>query len=70
MTTSVKDVYRNYTWRKGEGKKYELYKSVSSLPLEKLGRSESSTLVLKKREPLPESWSHNCLEYRLAIGKI
>lgn len=70
MTISKKDIYRNYTWRKGKGRKYELYKSVSSLPLEKLGRSETSTLVLKKGDPIPESWPHNCLEYRLAIGKI
>ena len=70
MTTSVKDIYCNYTWRRGKGEKYELHKSFSSLPLEKLRRPDTSTLVLKKGDPIPESWEHNCLEYRLAIGKI
>jgi hypothetical protein len=67
---AIKTVYRNYKWRKGAGNHFELYKSVSETERTGLGRSESSTLVIKAGEEVPSSWAHNSLEYRLATGRI
>lgn len=67
---ATKTVFRNYKWRKGAGNHFELYKSVSETECTGLGRSESSTLVVKAGEEIPSSWAHNSLEYRLAAGRI
>lgn len=67
---AIKSVYRNYTWRKGAGRHYELYKSVSETQLPNLGRSKSSTFVVGAGEEIPTNLAHNSLEYRLAIGKF
>lgn len=67
---ATKTVFRNYKWRKGAGNHFELYKSVSETECTGLGRSESSTLVVKAGEEIPSSWAHNSLEYRLAIWRI
>lgn len=67
---AIKSVYRNFTWRKGAGRHYELYKTVSETQLTGLGRSETSTLVVKEGEEIPSNWAHNSLEYRLATGRI
>lgn len=67
---AIKTVYRNYRWRKGVGRHYELYKSVSEAQLTGLGRSETSTLFIRVGEEIPAYIAHNTLEYRMAMGRM
>jgi predicted transcriptional regulator len=60
-------VYRNYIWRKGLGRRYELYKSTSEKEIKNTGRSESSELLFKVGDVISSHYAKNSLEYRAAI---
>ena len=64
------DVYVCYLWRKGLGRKYELYKYTNYKEITDLGKSESCFLWCKKGETMPNI-PHNRLEWQAATtGKF
>lgn len=60
------DVYVSYLWRKGFGRRYELYKYTSNKEITDLGKNETCFLLYKKGDMLPNI-PHNRLEWKAAV---